>query len=260
MTVYFARTDHIYPPYSDWYRLIELSGFETCNVGDIDVESDHTYIVNHFAAVQLPGNHIPATARIILWQFEWVAPDRYDQYPANIREVWASDKWYADSVNAKYVLMGSHPDLACGGDVKDGYYDIALMMYREPHRRLHIINRLHGLSLSIAPNAWDEARHQYLSQSACMVHIHQHDAYPTIAPLRMALAAAYRLPVITETPKDRGLFGYTHLLNSDYKNLPEFTEMWIHRNGVHAMRDYGYALHGLLCQQQTFRKCVEDAL
>jgi hypothetical protein len=93
-----------------------------------------------------------------------------------------------------------------------------------------------------------------------MLHIHQHDGIQTIAPQRWALAAAYGLPLITETLLDWGIFGYKHLLMSDYEHLPEFVKMWTRRNEARILEDYGRALHHLLCVERTFRANVEAAV
>jgi hypothetical protein len=256
--VLFARPRYVYDSYSDLYRLIELSGYPLIYFDEIDADSDNTYILT-VANGENMGGWPDAHARLILWDLEW----HVDGAPAipGLSEVWASDAWYAAHINARYVLMGSHDGLALEPITRPQTmdYDGAMLAYLT-HRRGHMHNELKRIGLRLAPNSWGTERHTALSHTRAMLHVHQHDAIHTVAPLRFALAAAYQLPVISEQVADRGGIKHSAMLTSDYANYANFAHMWLIRNEARILEDYGRSLHGLLCRDQTFRASVEAAL
>jgi hypothetical protein len=263
----FVKTQHHYQTYDDYFRLAELAGFNIVYIEDIHPEDpDAIYIFTHFAARFYEAPIV--RARMILWQLEWIVPDRYaDEYRLPF-EVWASDGWYCEQlraagIEARYVPFGSDRRLAqdhARGIITDTLYDVALMAYRDPHRRAEIINQLTTKGIRIAPNGWGRERHEALHHSRAMLHIHQHDGIATVAPQRFAIAAAYKLAVISETLSDRGIFDYRSVLTADYPRLVETVHVWTRRNDPRGLRDRGDWLHGLLCVEYPFQKCVEDAL
>lgn len=253
--VIFARTRHHYDSYTDFWRLVELSGYATCHADEIDPLSDNTYIVTPVNGEWQEGWKYPR-ARIILWDMEWreAAP-----VIPGVSEVWASDRWYAQQIGARYVLLGSHPGLVMDAPaVRERRYDLALMAYLGPWRRNHLTTNMIRAGLTFAPNAWGEQRHQNLVSSLAMLHIHQHDQFPTIAPLRWALAAAYGLPLISESVADRGAFTARHFLSSEYANLVPFTCRALQE--FHALQEAGASLKQFLCYEHSFRAEVEAAL
>lgn len=259
--IIFADTRHNYHnwtggwgSYTDFWKLVELSGFPTCYVDEIDTASDNVYIfaVKNGEITGWPSDR----ARVIHWNLEQFS---YEPTPG-VSETWVSDAAFAAQGGGKYVLMGSHDGLVMEDKIPPvREFDVIPLSYMT-HRRQVIVNRLTNLGLKVAPNGWDEIRHFYLRASSAMLHIHQNDDKPYVAPQRFALAAAYKLPVISEMLADRGCFGYSNVLTSDFANLAEFTQMWTCRNEHAMLEDYGLALHSLLCKQYTFRKCVEAAL
>ncbi len=262
----FCRTRHVYDSYIDFWRLVELSGFPCIYVDQIDPASDNTYIFTPLNGENDNGWQDPR-AEIILWDLEWRldtnnGADHTGLQVPGVARIWASDKWYAEQIGAEYVPLGSHAGLASGyTDNSNGtYWDAAVMAYLGPYRRNNVVNRIKDTGVRIAPNGWGQERHDILRASRAMLHIHQHDGIQTIAPQRWALAAAYSLPLITETLIDRGIFGNSNMLMCNYEHLPEFVRMWTLRNEARILEDYGRALHQLLCVERTFRVCVEAAL
>lgn len=266
--VIFCATDFYlnggYRSYVDFFRLVELSGYPIIPLSQIDpTDASKTYIVTPLNDEWLNG-WPGAKARIIHWEMEW----RWDwragvNEPPGIAEVWASDKWFADYIGAKYVPMGSDERLNIRDDQTipiSKIYDVAQISYQVP-RRARITNQLHAEGLQIAQNEnlWDRQRCLVLEQSKVMVHVHQHGDAPGVAPLRWCLAAAHKLPIITETVRDRGIFGFTHMGQSSYVFLPRFVSLCI-RDHHNRLDDYAMALHDLLCRDLTFRKSVEKAL
>ncbi len=257
--IIFARPRDNYDSYSDLWRLITLSGFPLIYIDEIDADSDNVYIFStpstHWHTgverVGWPG----ARARIIYWNIEWYDDVSYHNIPGV--EVWSADKWHADKIGAKYVPMGSHPDLPLE-PLQDcpKVYDVALLAYYT-NRRLEAINWLQGGNISIAPRGWGAERHSVLQQTAIMLHVHQNDGVYTVAPQRWALAAAYKMPLVTEHVAEVGIFSQSYMMQSDRQHLTTFVRMW---RGDHRLTDYGHALHQLLCVEHTFRRCVEAAL
>ncbi len=266
MTVYFCKTradDTGYESYTDFWRLVDLAGYPIIYVDEIlaSFSKSNTYIVTPLNGEWNKGWENPR-ARIIHFDLEWRDVNNYPAIPG-VAETWASDRWYADQIGAKYVPLGSDAALAKDyptPDYIEPIYDVALMAYLGPPRRSAMFQRLRERQIKIAPNGWGETRHKALLSSKAMLHIHQHDGINTLAPLRVALAAAYRLPVITETCNDYGILGTQHRLVTDYQNMPAFVQDWTRLNSRHILTDYGGALHALLCRDYTFRKCVEAAL
>lgn len=259
----FVRTAYHYQPYEDFFRLAELSGFPICQLADINVEDkSQTYIITPVNGEWNHGWQNPQ-ARIIWWDLEWRKKNEFPFIPG-VSEVWASDVWYAGEVGAKYVPLGSHEDLPEYFQLKlrKRPFDVAAIMYRT-NRRQAIIDRLVQEGVKVTPNGWGTDRFHFLNNSRLMLHLHQWPVAQnilTVAPLRFALAAAYHLPLITETCHDLGIFGYSHVMRSDYTHMVEFVKMWLKPENRNELADYGFGLHRLLCHDVTFRKSVENAL
>jgi len=262
--VIFCRPRHEYESYTDYWRLVELSDYPIIYIDEIDPQSDNTYLVTPLNGEWQDGWQDPR-AQIILWDLEWHLPNpgiaewNETVWRPGVARVFASDKWYAEKIDAEYVLLGSHPGLAYGEEAQK-IYDIALMAYLGPPRRSSIVYQLKQLGLSIAANAWGDNRDGILRRSRTMLHIHQHDDVATVAPQRWALAAAYELPLITEGVEDSGLFDFTHALSTDYNNLASMAHIFIKQQNPRVLEDKAKALHQFLCVEHTFRKCVEAAL
>lgn len=259
----FARTRHTYDSYQDFWGLVELSGFDTCYVDEIDPASDHTYIYtpnNGETANGWPD----ARARITWYQLEWEThPNDSGPLPPGVAAKWTMDKWHAERIGAQYVPIGSHADLRYTLSVEIKGWDtndIALMAYMGPPRRAAMKYQLERCGLKIAPNAWGLDRHYLLDHSRSFVHVHQHEDIPGVAALRVALAAAYSLPYISEQVADRGIFSTSNMLFSDYAHLADFAEQWLTDDKSQMLADYGWALHQLLCVEKPFRHWIEAAL
>ncbi len=253
--VIFARPRWDYASYTDLYDLIMISGYPFIYIDEIDPQSDNTYICTIANGENKAGWQNPR-ARIILYDLEWHLdgvdiPGLYD--------VWAADAWYAQKIGARYVPLGSHPDLKNGWPTPAiPVYDAATLWYVTP-RRQTVLTHMAQHDVLIAPpcDQWGEQRHKLLSASRSMVHVHQRDDAFTVAPQRFALAAAYKLPIITETLADEGIFTNSYRLMSDFRHLGEFVAMWTRSQNTQRLQDYGHALHQLLCVDHTFRKVVD---
>lgn len=256
--VVFARPRHAYDSYSDYRRLVELSGYAWCYVDEIDAyDSTKCYIVTPLNGEWEQG-WPDAKATLIHWDLEWRLVGAYPVIPG-VRRTWTSDAWYAKQVNAEYVPLGSdarlnpEPDVDC-----PKLFDVAMLAYMGPPRRQQVQYGMQQRGVSFAPNSWGMERHATLQATRLMAHVHQLEGVYTVAAQRFCLAAAYRLPLITETLADPGIFA-GKVLTTDAAHYADFVSMWLAGDG-NRLRDYGAALHYLLCVAKPFRKCVEAAL
>lgn len=258
--VTFVRTRTEYPPYADYYRLAELSGYPICYVDEIDpTDAARVYIISPINGEWQQGwPH--ARARIIFNQLEWHTDHSRVELPPGVSECWNGDKWHAGLINARHVPIGSHDGLNLNlADCPAKEYDVVFMAYTDIYRRSQIKNALEARGLKLAPNGWGQARHDALVRSKVMVHVHQWENIPAVAPLRWCIAAAYGLPIISESVNDRRPFAAGDFMTCDYDALADFVaERVIEEDG--RLATYGYNLHKFLCHDLTFRESVERAL
>lgn len=260
--VIFCATDFYlkggYRSYVDFFRLVELSGYPIIPLSQLDPNSDNTYIITPLNGEWLNGWTNPR-ARIIHWELEWRTDWRAEvNEPPGVAEVWASDKWYATQIGARYVPVGGNVNLNESGNYPEYpvNYDVSLLSY-QTHRRQVVTAQLENAGLRLAPisNLWGRQRSITLLQSHAMVHVHQHDHMPTVAPLRLCLAAAHRLPLISETIRDAGIFDYRYMMQARYETLASFSAHVL--SDKHILADYAYSLYDLLCVQQVFKRVVD---
>ena len=258
--IIFARPRHNYDSYVDLYSLIQLSGYPLIFADEIEPESDNCYIVTIYNGETQAGWD-GAKARIVLLDMEW----HMDGLPPipGVAEIWSPDAYVARKLGWRYVPMGGHRDLNLEPDVDcPKHYDVALLAYMGPPRRQQVQHWLSQRGVSFAPSGWGNERHAALQQTRMMCHVHQLESVYTVAAQRFCLAAAYGMPLVTETLADPGIFEHLVLM-SDHAHYADFTAMWLGKNEPgddNRLRDFGAALHYLLCIEKTFRKCVEAAL
>ncbi|MGB1285107.1 MAG: hypothetical protein ACPG7F_01125 [Aggregatilineales bacterium] len=258
--IIFCKTRHHYDSYQDLWALVELSGFETCYVDEIDPGSQNTYICPVLNGEWHHGWQQHMRAQVILWDLEWRIADDVDfggVIPPGVQRVWASDKWYADQIDAEYVLLGSHPGLKPDDESASAEgWNVTFMAYMNG-RRNAVQGDILRAGLSIAAPAWNPERHQRLLNTRAMLHVHQHGGINTVAPLRFALCAAYAMPLISETCHDPAGF-QGQVLFSDYDHMADYTCTALRHETV--MSNYGQALYQYLCEDNSFRQCVGSAL
>lgn len=260
--VYFVKTRTNYQPYDDLFHMAELSGYPIIFCDEIDVDSENVYI---FTPINGENHHgwREGKATIICYDIEWrlkesdyAWPESDLTIPPGVSRVWTSDKWYAERIGAEYVPLGSHPGLA-GSATTDETFDVAPLSYRTG-RRNAAFGAMLDRGLTIAPNAWGEERDAILKASQTVVHVHQHERIATVTPLRYAIAAAWRKPLISERVYDTGIFE-TSVLYADFAALPDYTELMIRRY-PQLLRAKADELHDTLCVSGSFKKFIEAAL
>lgn len=254
MPIIFVKPRHDYGSYQDYWTLVNLAGYRWVYEDEIDIHNAaHCYIFTWFSC---QSDFAPdAKARLICWNLEWAN----NPILPNV-EYWTPDAGYAAQQGWHYVPVGSDKRLRLGslaGEDDAKLYDVTLQMYRDPQRRAHIIHRMRDAGLQIAPDGWNEQRHHSLMHSRCQVHIHQFDDNPAISPLRLAVAAAYHLPVISEALTNAGILKNT-VIQSPYHDLPTSVVDYLKPERAADLQRFADALHTRLCQQYTF-KCVIEA-
>lgn len=278
--IIFAHTDYVYDSYTDYRKLVELEGFETCTVSEIDFERDAVYIVSPLNGEYKPhrDNNRDGSynAYVISWCLErpsgcgglrnFVQAQQQLLDDWSFDEVWLSDRYLVGHIRdsrIRFVPLGSHAGLgdASRGYQKDYKYDYIHLSYLTGRRRV-IIDKLSRLGHKSAPNCWPPDRHDVLMDCALMLNIHQDD-WPVIEPLRLALAVAYAMPIITEHthdsyPYNRG--GKRHsIIDVEYADLAERVSKVI-KEGPRSLRAMGWRAHDLMTTEFGFRRQVEIAV
>ena len=277
--IIFAHTRYVYPSYTDYRRLVELAGFETCFVDQIDfTRKNVVYIVS-----PLNGEYRPHrdnwrkhahNAHVVWWSLERPGPSGIAEFVRGTKrllddwyfdEVWLSDRYLCEQCHDKrvrFVVLGSHPALGQPrrSRRRSFQYDIVHLSYLTP-RRQAIIDPLTN-SLDVAPNGWGEARDRILAASAFMLNVHQDD-WLVLEPLRFALAAAWALPMISEHmidpyPYNRGETGH-YIKQVHYDDLVGEVLNAV-RGDYEQFRAMGRRMHDLMTTEFGFRRQVELAV
>ncbi len=283
--IIFGRTEYNYDPYDDFWRLVELSGFEWKYIKDIDIAEEQIVISSplngEWPAHWKYRNSIlkgrKQKCKFIHWNLE--RPDAYysgvdsssrtelsDMVKASLNlhqeyidYTWVSDIYYASlEPRLIFVVLASDSGLAYNPDKIDQIdkiYDLIHLSYNYG-RREPIIDRL-GAKFSIAPNAWGDERARNLLASRAMLNIHQTPARIG-EPLRFAIAAAYKIALFSETMNDPNPLGNGDFFYADYNDLLKHVPMWL--SGNYDLKTYGWNLYSKLCLQWNFRRGVEEGL
>ncbi len=258
MSVIFAKPRFHYDSYTDFWRLVELSGFDYCWIDEINLKSRNTYIVSPVNDDEWHlswWRRIHKTARLILWDLERPKPrggiraDRRYLHSLGFDEIWHSDAQMARDLGTKFVILGSNEKLG-KSPFRFKRYDFAPMCYING-RRGAILEQLQR----IAPNAWGRQRQDILRGSKYGLSIHQdNDLY--IEPLRLALFASYELPIISEDTYDVPPLN-EYLLTSTYDNLVNFCLKRL--KDYKYMKELGKEIKQKLCFDYNFGNMVRYA-
>lgn len=214
-----------YDSYEDYWRLIELSGFEIVKQNAIDFGSKETLIVSPANGNVAEWVKQPRNCKMICWLLERPTGGLNTFLPAGFDEIWLSDRWLADQFKSdprvKFVPVGGHPQLCPRDRLENEKWDFAHFAYTYG-RRQRIVNEItapHATMnkpLTIAPNAWGVEKRRILSQCRAGLCTHQDDL-PIIEPLRYTLFACAKLPIFAEYSNDP--FPYSVLKISDIQDV-----------------------------------------
>lgn len=272
--IVLVATRHWYDSYGDFRDLARLSGFDTCYVDEIRLDAPCTYITTPINGEYRPHifneqQRVPPhlrRAKLVWWYLE--RSDATGQPPVKavvdsiydfIDAAWVSDRSVATlDPRFQYVVLGGHPGLRIDDAQAAPEYDFAHVSYAWG-RREGLYKRLERLGLKMAPPHFGMQRHETLIRSKVMLNAQQ---YPmaVIAPLRFALAAAYKLAVVSEAPADP----YPHRPGVDievagFDDLPRLV-IDLARGSQERRQALGEALYRTLCEEWTFRRGVEEGL
>ena len=214
----FARTRWSYDSYTDFWKLVELSGYPICYVDEMDLgDKSQLYIMAPMNGELSPyiddyrAKQGSVQAQIYLWNLErpsgsgglnnYANDNERHKSGGYIHKTIVSDPELAITNSFVYVPMGGHPELGEPGTLDNKEYDLIHLacfsyrrgfMFHTPSDPKAILG-----TFSVARNCWGNERHKCLKASRIMLNIHQ-DEDKFIEPLRFVLAAAYGLPIVSE--------------------------------------------------------------
>jgi hypothetical protein len=282
----FVRPTHHYESYHDFWRLVELSGFPTIYENELDITKPGTYIVTpmngnfieHMTGsvehwhntgnaiggqiVYQKNSGLHRRAHIIIWNLErpggsgsvWSYGDECFRWMSTriADEVWVSDPVLADETQTRYVVLGSHPGL---GELSDDKEFDFCHMSAVNSRRVHIYKNFP--EHTIGQNCWPPERDEVLKKSRFALNVHQ-DNWPFCEPLRIALFAAYGLPVISESLV--GNQPYRGIATASYPDALVTKLKSAIRDDYKHWKAEGLALHHRLCHELPFGPLVVQAV
>lgn len=281
MDIIFAKTRWHYDSYTDFWKLVELSGFPIVYIDEVDPYKDGvTYIVSPYNGewyefmTRYDINDVKS--ELIHWNLERpggsgsVEKYKYDNSclidNGYFHSIIVSDKNLAHETGFHYVPLGSHPGL--GEPVPwDQYkaYDLIHLSCYSNHRATLFAHpwepRREIAGLNIAPNAWGMERHKLLQNTKAMLGVHQ-DGLPYCEPLRLALAAAYGLIMIWEECDAFPYLTMQFSLGSLSTSRSTVRELELMKKYIRF--DYEYYVEKFLIHREvimehnTFRKCLES--
>lgn len=285
----FVRTNHFYESYQDFWRLVELSGFPTIYVNELDISKPGIYItspMNEDWREHVNEEHKKGklnNAHLILWNIErpsgssgsvgeygrqqrylmgglWSTGEKTKKrdngeivtsYGKFIDEVWVADRRLADDQALRFVVLGSDEGLGQPGDEKT--YDFCHMSYMIPRR-----TRIYDHFTNIGPNSWGDERDQVLKRSRFALNIHQ-DIHWYQEPLRFALFAAYGLPIISESLYDSYPWSDEFMVTSIYDSLVGRMRQALTEDYA-PYRDMGLRARERMCGEFRFRDMIIKAV
>jgi hypothetical protein len=269
----FVRTTKSYDSYGDYWSLVRLSGFPECHLNQVDFGRPEVYV---FTYPNLETwrfmNAAPKSrkAKFVHWDLE-----RPDLDPALLEDrgagfkcdgfdlTWVSDRSLVPlGTNRLHVVLGSDQrlyDLPEMGDIIPARdFDWCHMSY-ENGRRAPVYANLREAGLHEGPNARGRERRGVLWWSKIMVNAHQTDA-PVMEPLRFALAAVYRMPVVSERIADP----WPLESDFDYFSVDRLGDLGAAvralMNDPQSRAALATHLHQKLCVEWPFKRCVEEGV
>ena len=272
--IYFAKTRWVYDSYTDFISLAELSGFPVCFVNEMQIyDKSKTYItcpingeIKEFMDQEKRSNH---KAKIIEWNLErpggsgtlqdYIRDNDNLVKEGFIDQVIVSDKQLAIDTGFHYVPLGSHPLLGEPGGLYEKMYDVVHLMcysnrrgkwFQEPGVPRKVMGKM-----NVAPNGWGAQRNLILRLSRYMLNVHQ-DEFKYMEPLRFALAAAYGLPIITETLHDPFPYEFGELAQMEYPEQFVGDRNW-YENAIYKR---GLEFRKRFTTDLNFRNCIERYL
>ena len=263
MSVVFARTRHVYDSYWHFWKLVELSGYETCYLDEADLDDVSKCYVTTPLNGEITAWQRPRTAQTVWWCLEQYDPagggvplsGRLDSVigpNGPFDRIWGSDEFFcAKDHRIEFVRLGSDRALNPRGLAYENptlRYDATPLAYLWG-RRAELVEQLSRFGVRLGPMCYEEpARSEMLSTSRWILNLQQYPE-PFIAPLRPAIAAAYGCALASEP---LGV-PYPHVVEEgDVRKLAALV-----REGGNLPRHLAQNLHQFLCVDNTFRSFVD---
>jgi hypothetical protein len=235
--------------YTDFRALVRLSGFKTCEIGDIEFDSDNTYIFapnNGYVEAALKSR--PRLCKAVHWELERPGTEWFPWFD----ETWVSDKTQyalANHPRVRYVPLGGHVELG-GAPALPKVWDLIHLAYAYGSRAQKLY-QLEANGFLLAPATFDPmGRRHTLAHSRWGLMLHQ-TPHPIMTPLRAVLFACWRLPIVAEEVGD----------SYPYKFIgfdPELNELRsLSEEVLEEMVEYNY---NMITRALPFRTCVESAV
>lgn len=272
--VVFLESPHRYESYADFWSLVDLSGFRRIPIASAKLSDGTTYVCPTLdvefmkLAARFPRGS--RGGRLVFWCLE--RPDAHvptgmdpldvfrrgnDQLLEMADEVWVSDRGLNGSdPRTRFAVMGGHAGLWPGADLPRRPNDVVHIGQATPRRR-EILDRLRGLKVSVAEGAWGLQRAFWMSSSKILISIDRMEELHVSAPIRWAVAAAHRIPIVSERiPDPYPLVEGRSVLMDEYDGLPDRV--------LHALADpetpkAADAAWETMCGEWTFERGVLEA-
>lgn len=276
MQLSFVRTKHDYDAYTDFWKLVNLSGFQTTTTAQADLRQRGLYIcpnLDHdllgWATAAPKGRR---GAKVVFWDLE--RPDAHlregmdpvSLYRAATDEIleWADAIWVSDmglrklDLRRTFAVLGGHEGLMERRPATI-LHDILHLGQRTP-RRISVLDALRLKSFRIVEPTWGTSRLEALASSRVLLGIDRIGHLKVGAPLRWVVAAAYGLPIITEAVADPyPLTPGQDIVMAPYDRLAD-TVIETLSLEPSALAWIGQLAWATYCRVWTFRYGVEDAI
>lgn len=281
----FAVPRYRYQSYTDYYKLIELSGFPCCFIDEMNLQKDISYIISPINGEFRPfvdSNRKNKRAKLIWYFLErpievtWEINDisvrgieALDLLPDYIDEIWVADLHLYSALpisRRNFVPVGSDPGLGFSAGIdrhpEHWKYDYIHLSYPSS-RRAELYSKL-ASKFKEAPNAWPPTREFILAETALMLNIHQ-DHLLMAEPLRFAVAAANKMPILSEEitnpyPLEKQ-WDYLSVPISEIKDWMEYTFLsYKKEDRVQNFIDIGNRIFQKLCIDFSFKKNIIEGL
>jgi hypothetical protein len=238
----------IYQSYSDYWTLVELSGFSTIELDEVNPNDGRTYIFTPNNGNVEACCRRPHKSRYILWNLEIPiiiegflkstvkCPDYFD-------EMWVSCRYFhgISPNKTKFVPLGGHIGLY-KEPVLEKRWDFCHIAYIYG-KRLEQVQQLESRGFTMAPIGWGDIRDESIACSRWGLCLHQNPV-PALSPQRMTLFACRKLPIVIEKCDP---YPYQAVLLDDFLPDKDYTEI-VDKN------------FEMFTDKLSFRNCVEEGL
>lgn len=274
----FIKSSTTYETYSDFWRLVALSGFRAVGAKEVDWKASAVYIWPTMDAEFMDVMDLfpkgKRAAKLIFWNLE--RPDGSYRGKMNIQELfwkgtgeilgWADAVWVSDKglqaldPRNVFAVLGGHPGLRECAPL--GLRHEALHLGQNTPRRQSVLTAIEGLGVSVHRGVWGAEREQALAASRLFLSIDRVFGIHFSSPLRYVLAAAYGLPILSEEIENPyPLEPAKTILMARYENLAPAAHVLLRMPVMKdVLAEVGENCRKLLCEEWTFRKGVMDAL